>query len=107
MDRLTTGTYRLLKSEQVAKREQCQYLSVHGLDNQPNGVFSLMARLCNEKRPDPRKRIEPFRHWWRRGESNPRPKALRRRYYMLSVVYGFSQLEPDEQENQSASPLLV
>ena len=46
-------------------------------------------------------------YWWRRGESNPRPKALRRRYYMLSVVFGFSQLKPDEQEKQPASPLLV
>jgi len=34
--------------------------------------------------------------WWRRGESNPRPKALCHWYYMLSFVIGFSLPKQDE-----------
>ena len=35
--------------------------------------------------------------WWRRGESNPRPRALCHWYYMLSFVISFSFTAPDEQ----------
>ena len=35
--------------------------------------------------------------WWRRRESNPRPKVLCHWYYMLSFVIGFNLSEPDEQ----------
>ena len=27
-----------------------------------------------------------FKLWWRRRESNPRPQALYRQYYMLSLI---------------------
>jgi hypothetical protein len=37
--------------------------------------------------------------WWRRGESNPRPKALRARRYMLSSSLG---LAPEQHDAQSA-----
>ena len=39
----------------------------------------------------------PFFVWWRRGESNPRPRALCHWYYMLSFVISFSFTAPDEQ----------
>jgi len=45
--------------------------------------------------------------WWRRRESNPRPQALRRRLYMLSLVFGFDRLLPDRQGRQTASPVKV
>ena len=35
--------------------------------------------------------------WWRRRESNPRPLALRRRLYMLSLAYQFDRSPPDGQ----------
>ena len=37
--------------------------------------------------------------WWRRGESNPRPKALRARRYMLSPAFS---LVPKQHAGQSA-----
>ena len=44
-------------------------------------------------------------NWWRRGESNPRPEALRLRHYMLSFVIGFSITIPDEQGKGQRSQL--
>ena len=41
-------------------------------------------RFGHEKKPTERGWF--FNKWWRRRESNPRPKALYRQFYMLSVV---------------------
>ena len=49
-----------------------------------------------------------FTRWWRRRESNPRPKALHYWYYMLSFVFSFSFANPDEQEEgQRSSKVLT
>ena len=40
---------------------------------------------CDQKQKSPRK--AGIFVWWRRGESNPRPKALRARRYMLSPAF--------------------
>jgi hypothetical protein len=45
-----------------------------------------------------------FLNWWRRRESNPRPRALRPEVYMLIHVYCFNRLLPDGQGKQSAIP---
>jgi len=45
-----------------------------------------------------------FTLWWRRRESNPRPKILYRWLYMLVPVYCFNRLLPDGQGRQTASP---
>jgi hypothetical protein len=46
----------------------------------------------------------PFFFWWRRRESNPRPRALRPEVYMLIHVYCFNRLLPDGQGRQTAIP---
>ena len=35
--------------------------------------------------------------WWSRGDLNPRPPALRYRFYMLIPVYCVNPLRPDGQ----------
>jgi len=42
--------------------------------------------------------------WWRWRESNPRPQALCRRFYMFSRLYCFNRLLPERQGKQTASP---
>lgn len=36
--------------------------------------------------------------WWRRGESNPRPKALYKAFYILSRVYLLSYFHSADQQ---------
>ena len=44
--------------------------------------FECAAHMKN---PLPKQRV--FGIWWRRGESNPRPKALYKTFYILSLAY--------------------
>lgn len=48
-----------------------------------------MDRIWTLERERPRNPLitGPFM-WWRWGESNPRPKNLHPRYYMLSQLFG-------------------
>ncbi len=41
-----------------------------------------------------------FLKWWRRGESNPRPRALRHKIYMLIPCFDLTAGYPTGQENQ-------
>jgi len=45
--------------------------------------------------------------WWRRRESNPRPRAFHPRIYMLSRVYSLTVTLPDGQGHVSASPWVL
>ena len=44
------------------------------------------------------------RVWWRRRESNPRPKNLHTRVYMLSAVFIFSGVLPNGQGMETTIP---
>jgi len=55
-------------------------------------------------RPEKRARREPGPcRWWRRGESNPRPQALRLEVYMLSRVFGLVFRLPTRQGHLTTS----
>ena len=38
--------------------------------------------------------------WWRRRESNPRPRTHCHRLYMLSLLFGFNRHYPERQEER-------
>ena len=42
-------------------------------------------------------------NWWRRRESNPRPRALSHRYYMLSPVFDLTACYPTGREDKRRS----
>jgi hypothetical protein len=46
----------------------------------------------------------PLHVWWRRRESNPRPRALRPRIYMLIRANLFNRTLPDGQGRRAAIP---
>ena len=46
-----------------------------------------------------------FRDWWRRGESNPRPKAFSPSFYMHSPCLLLAPEAPHGQEAPAASPI--
>lgn len=62
-----------------------------------NPVRALIRTTPTNKDKGPAIWRAPCLCWWRRGESNPRPKALHRQYYMLSHVIGFNPSAADGQ----------
>ena len=44
-----------------------------------------------------------FSYWWRRRESNPRPRALSHRHYMLSPVFDLTDCYPTGREDKRRS----
>jgi hypothetical protein len=59
------------------------------LPSQSNGSLLRSSPFSNPP-PPPHKKATArvaFFVWWRRGESNPRPKVLRPRIYMLSALF--------------------
>ena len=61
----------------------------------------LSAGTPENTKPSPMKKANPVGlalwYWWRRGESNPRPRILRLRFYMLSQSIVFNRRLPDRQ----------
>lgn len=45
--------------------------------------------------------------WWSRGESNPRPQALRLKIYVRSHVYCSRRSLPDGQGKRAANPVTI
>lgn len=41
----------------------------------------------DQTRKNPNRERLGFHYWWSRGDLNPRPPALRYRFYMLSQLY--------------------
>ena len=67
------------------------------MGNQPDFGTEVLARLSRETaqilgisgEKKPTENGWFFNNWWRRRESNPRPEALDRQFYILSAVIWF------------------
>jgi len=61
----------------------------------------LSAETRGNTKPHATKKANPpglaWWDWWRRGESNPRPRVLCLGYYMLSLSIEFDLLPPGRQ----------
>ena len=67
------------------------------------------GRKPRQHRGNGQKKSQPdkgwdFTLWWRRRESNPRPQALCRRFYMRSLSFDLTGGSPDRQGDLPAIP---
>jgi len=64
----------------------------------------VIKNLVGAKKKGPPLAGQAFIVWWRRRESNPRPRALRPRIYMLIRANLFDRTLPDGQGRRAAIP---
>ena len=69
-------------------------------EGSPQESAGVPANTRERARKKANSELLTFVYWWRWGDSNPRPKALHSRPYMLSSSLG---LAPGQHDAQSAS----
>src|SRR5690606_11343454 len=70
------------------EREECGPGQGHGPDAEvrrlPQEPPTTRGNWRDQARKNPNRERLGFCYWWSRGELNPRPRALRRQFYMCS-----------------------
>ena len=75
-----------------------------GRSEKSAGFRASPRQYAGPEMKNPNRERLGFGCWWRRRESNPRPKDLHTRVYMLSTVFSFNGCRPNGQGLASAIP---